>query len=1031
MPTTRNQTKDRTKTRYRGPKPRTALFSERAAPVVEGVGATILQLNVEGLTNAKLTIIEQLAYTNKATIILLQETHCVATEKLTIPEFTLAAHTLNKHHGLATFVKQNTDWSLEAQSADDSELEWCAVKVHDVSIINVYKPPPTRLTKASLPVINHPCICAGDFNCHHTEWGYSRSNNDGTCLAEWASVNNMTLLYNPKEPDSFHSARWNSGTNPDLAFASSIKYQSPVVRHVLEKFPRTQHRPSLITSVPLVAPTSSKPVRRWNFRKADWDKFKLLTNQATQTLPPPDSKDSDSSYKAYCNMLINAAKQSVPRGYQRNYIPCWDEECQRLYEDHTTATSEVESAATANILINYLDEKHQERWLEAVESIDFTHSSRKAWHTINRLTGRSAAKPEKCPVSANAIASQLLQNGHFRNPDRDFSRRVRKEVAQQWKIDRNDVSITSSFTTEELTEALKSLKAGKAPGPDDIHPEFLLHAGDVASEWLRQFMSTSMDSCKIPKIWRKATVIALPKPNKPKDDPKSYRPISLLCVPFKLLERMIHGRINPIIDPQLPHEQAGFRKGRSTADQVTLLTQDIEDCFEAKEIAGVVLVDLTAAYDTVWHRGLTLKLLRMLPDRHMVHFIVELISNRSFVLKTSDGQQSRLRRLKNGVPQGSVLAPLLFNIYIHDLPDTISKKYGYADDLAILTTHREWKMIESTLSQDMNTLDTYLWKWRLKLSEGKTVSTVFHLFNKEAKRELNVHINKRRLEFQPTTTYLGVKLDRTLTYRQHLAGLRDKVMARNALIRKLVGTGWGASPSTLRTSALALVYAPAEYCAPTWSRSTHTKLLDVSLNCTLRTITGCLHPTPVAQLPVLAGIPPAELRRQAASVALARRALDPNHLLHQVISSDPTHPRLKSRRPFAPSGMDLLSTIQPTESKTHWLSRMWSEKWQSTPNHLHRYIPVPSRSCPGFDLPRHAWVKLNRLRTGVGRFNADMWRWGLSRSPACDCGAEQQTADHIITECPLYRPPNGVQGLLDVDLDAATREWLLSKHLEI
>ena len=99
---------------------------------------------------------------------------------------------------------------------------------------------------------------------------------------------------------------------------------------------------------------------------------------------------------------------------------------------------------------------------------------------------------------------------------------------------------------------------------------------------------------------------------------------------------MIHGRINPIIDPHLPHEQAGFRKGRSTADQVTLLTHDFEDCFETKDTAGAVLVDLTAAYDTVWHRGLTLKLLRMLPYRQTMHFIVELTSNRSFVLKTSE-----------------------------------------------------------------------------------------------------------------------------------------------------------------------------------------------------------------------------------------------------------------------------------------------------------------------------------------------------------------------------------------------------------
>ena len=94
-------------------------------------------------------------------------------------------------------------------------------------------------------------------------------------------------------------------------------------------------------------------------------------------------------------------------------------------------------------------------------------------------------------------------------------------------------------------------------------------------------------------------------------------------------------------------------------------------------------------------------------------------------------------------------------------------------------------------------------------------------------------------------------------------------------------------------------------------------------------------------------------------------------------------------------------------------------------------IEVRSDPDPGSDLPRQTWVKLNRLHTGVGRSNADMWRWCLSRSPACDCGADQQTANHIITECPLYRPPNGVHGLIDVDADAATREWLLSKFPEI
>jgi len=128
-----------------------------------------------------------------------------------------------------------------------------------------------------------------------------------------------------------------------------------------------------------------------------------------------------------------------------------------------------------------------------------------------------------------------------------------------------------------------------------------------------------MRQLKIPKIWRRALVVAVPKPEKPLGDPRSFRPISLLCVPFKILERLIYARVDPIIDPLLPREQAGFRYGRSTVDQATLLTQDLNNSFSAKKKAGAVFVDLTAAYDTAWHCGLTCKLLRLLTDRYRVH----------------------------------------------------------------------------------------------------------------------------------------------------------------------------------------------------------------------------------------------------------------------------------------------------------------------------------------------------------------------------------------------------------------------------
>jgi len=100
------------------------------------------------------------------------------------------------------------------------------------------------------------------------------------------------------------------------------------------------------------------------------------------------------------------------------------------------------------------------------------------------------------------------------------------------------------------------------------------------------------------------SVVAILKPGMPSSSLESYRTISLLCSSFKLFERLILNRINPIIDPLLPTEQAGFRKNRSTADQVCCLTQNIEQAFHDRQVVGSVFLDLKAAYDTVWHKGL-------------------------------------------------------------------------------------------------------------------------------------------------------------------------------------------------------------------------------------------------------------------------------------------------------------------------------------------------------------------------------------------------------------------------------------------
>ena len=349
----------------------------------------------------------------------------------------------------------------------------------------------------------------------------------------------------------------------------------------------------------------------------------------------------------------------------------------------------------------------------------------------------------------------------------------------------------------------------------------------------------------------------------------------------------------------------------------------------------------------------------------------------------------------------------------------ISRKFAYANDLALLHSSGNWNDLEGTLSQDTSTLSAYLQMWRLKLSHTKTVTAAFYLNNREAKRKLKVYNNGRLLSFCPTPTYLGVKLDRSLTFRHHLVALHKKLFSRVTLLRRLVGSGWGAGAKTLRIANLSLVYSTAEYCAPVWCRSAHTRLIDSVLNDTLCIVTECLRPTPTNHLPILSGIQPAELRRMEASLCLAYRgSLDPDHILYGPLSGslDTRQVRLRSRRPFVPAAWNLLDNLARLGIRaSEWTNHKWKTEYCENASRLRAFVPGTGARPVGMGLPRAAWVKLNRLRTGVGRFYSCMQKWGLAPSPNCECGASEQTADHVLTACRIHRAPHAARGLTVLD----------------
>ena len=270
---------------------------------------------------------------------------------------------------------------------------------------------------------------------------------------------------------------------------------------------------------------------------------------------------------------------------------------------------------------------------------------------------------------------------------------------------------------------MAALKSNKAAGWDDILVE-LKHLGPKAHKWL---LTICFMENKISIIWRQSKIIAILKSGKDSSIPNNYRPISFLCHTYKLNERIILNRIAPAIEQHLIKEQAGFRSGNSCTRQLLNLTQHIEDEYEEGMITGTAFVDLSAAYDTVNHRLLIPKLYNTTLDSQLCRVIENLLSDRRFYVELNN-ERSRWRIQKNGLPQGSVLSPTLFNIYTNDQPILDgTRSFIYTDDLCITAQYPTFQEVESKIEEALGELTHYYRSNSLCANPDKTQVTAFHL----------------------------------------------------------------------------------------------------------------------------------------------------------------------------------------------------------------------------------------------------------------------------------------------------------------
>lgn len=724
---------------------------------------------------------------NEIDICLISETHFTNQSSIKFKGYAFY-HTIHPENsargGSAILVKDNIK-HFEEEKFSTPEIQATSINVktqsNAVIVTSLYSPPRHGIKKdfysQFLKTLGNRFIVGGDFNAKNVCWGSRLTTTKGRELYASIGENNCEALstgnptYWPTDPNKI----------PDLIDFFIIKNISSTYMKIEDmQHMNSDHSPIVLTLSKNIIQKS--PATALTNHRTNWNLFNsLLEEKIHLAVPLQTINQLDSEVQKFTTDIQQSSWESTPILNKRVSGNNYPLEIRNRIKEKRRARRiwhQTRSPQDKNI-VNRLTRQLKHAIIDWKNVTFNNYLSRLSNHKTSDYSLWKATKSLKRPqLSAapikNSDGSWARNNQqkavafaiHLENTFHPFEDNYAGGRVLDDFRNTDFLNITPT-SKNEIKKVIKDcISAKKAPGFDLITGNILKALPQKAIVKLSHLINASFRLQYVPQLWKIAEVIMIPKPGKSPHEVTSYRPISLLPVLSKLFEKILVRRLNPIIEHRnlIPNHQFGFRNKHSTIDQIHRITDVIEKALEEREVCSVIFLDVAQAFDKVWHDGLIEKLSKQLPIQY-VNILQSYISDRYFRIKQDD-EYSEIKPIHAGVPQGSVLGPILYLLYTNDLPtlqhNTIAT---FADDTAIMSLGKN--NLESTekLQAALNDIHSWTKKWRIKLNESKSVHVDFT--NKLISYK-PVYINEQIVPYSNTAKYLGMTLDAKLRWKPHV-----------------------------------------------------------------------------------------------------------------------------------------------------------------------------------------------------------------------------------------------------------------------